>query len=93
MLVDGLPCTPIDRAVIDACRRLADLRSVRALMAESIQRGRVTVDLLRRELDAGPTSGSRLPRLALAEVDLGVRSAPEAELMALVRGSRLPMPR
>ena len=93
VLVDGLPCCPVDRAVVDACRRLTDLRSVRALVAESVQRGRVGVADLRREVEAGASSGSALTSRALAEVEAGVRSAPEAELRELIALASLPEPR
>lgn len=80
------------RAVADTVRAMADLPDVRALVAAGIQRGKVYL----RELDAalrnGPARGSALPRQALAEVAAGARSTAEADLMTLIRQSKLPEP-
>lgn len=70
----------VARAVADAARQLNDLRPVRALVAEAIQRRYTDVPSLRRELDAAKTHRTRLLRVAVNEVERGVRSAPEAEL-------------
>ena len=80
------------RAVADATRDLGDLREVRALVAAAVQTRQCTVGQLRDELMAGPMRGSALLRSALAEVIQGARSGPEAELVALLRKARLPMP-
>jgi len=87
--VDGLDVSPLPRAVVDAARRLTSLVEVRALLAEPVQRGLVTVDQLADELAGGPVGGSRLARRVLAEVADGVRSATEAELRLLLRRSPL----
>jgi hypothetical protein len=89
---DGLLVVPPARAVIDACRGITNLRDVRALIAESVQRGRTTVDHLHAELREGASAGSRLARVALSEVSAGTRSAPEAELRSGVRRAGLPEP-
>lgn len=88
----GLPVAPVARAVVDTCRLLPDLRSVRALVAEAVQTGRTTPISLGAELEAGGSAGSRLTRMALAEVAAGARSAPEAALLQGVRRSSLPDP-
>lgn len=75
---DGFPCAPLERAVLDTARRLQRPDPVRALLAESVQRGFTTEPRLSAELAAGSQRGSRLPRIALAEIADGVRSAPEA---------------
>ncbi|MGI8681050.1 MAG: hypothetical protein ACR2JO_02720 [Mycobacteriales bacterium] len=93
VLIDGLPTTPLGRAVLDTCRRLGDLDTVRAVVAESVQRGRITVARLEQEVQAGSPSGTRLLREVLAEVGAGVRSVAEAQLRRVVRTSRvLPPP-
>jgi hypothetical protein len=83
---------PLDRAVADAVRRLTDMSEVRELVATSVQRGKVEVWQLARELDLGPVAGSARLRLALSEVADGVRSVAEADLRALVKQFRLPDP-
>ncbi len=75
---DGFPCAPLERAVLDAARRMRRLDPVRALVAEAVQRGFTTEPRLSAELVVGSQRGSRLPRIALAEIRDGVRSAPEA---------------
>lgn len=88
-LLDGLPTVPLPRAVVDAARTLGTLREVRALVAEPVQARRVRLQDLVDELAAGHSAGSRLVRVALAEVGAGVRSTTEAELRVLLRGSAL----
>lgn len=80
------------RAVADATRGLTDFGDVRALVAAAVQTRQCTVGQLRDELLAGSMRGSALFRRALAEVIQGARSGPEAELAALLRRARLPMP-
>ncbi|MEP6463940.1 MAG: hypothetical protein ABJC62_11130, partial [Frankiaceae bacterium] len=83
---------PVEVAVMDTCRRLADLNGVRALIAEAVQTGRTTPDRLTTELAAGESAGGRLARQALAEVASGARSAPEAFMLRAVATARLPQP-
>ena len=80
------------RAVADTVRGMTDLREVRAVVAEAVQRGRCRVALLAEELDAGPVQGSALLRQALAEVADGIRSAAEGDLRDLIVWAHLPMP-
>ncbi len=83
---------PLDRAIADAVRRLFDMSEVRDLIASAVQRGKVGIWELARELDLGPRQGSARLRLALAEVSDGVRSVAEADLRSLVKQFRLPDP-
>jgi hypothetical protein len=80
------------RAVADAARGLADLGDVRAVVAGAVQRGKCPIGALSYELDTGPRRGPALLRRALAEVADGARSAAEADLRAMIRRARLPMP-
>lgn len=89
---DGLPCAPIERAAMDAARRLTDLDTVRAMIAEVVQSGRSTVSALSRELREGPVRGTALPRRVLREVADGVRSVAEAQVRTLLRQAGVPMP-
>jgi len=77
----------VARAVSDACRSMNDLQTVRAIVAEAVQRKRTTVAALEQELDLAVRSRTRLLRLALREVSTGLRSAPEIELKDLLKGS------
>jgi hypothetical protein len=76
---------PLDRAIIDAARQSTDLSEIRDLVASAVQRGKLMVGHLVRELDrTGPVAGSARVRLVLAEVADGVRSGcrggpPEAD--------------
>jgi very-short-patch-repair endonuclease len=82
----------VPRAVADTARLLTDVRDVRAVVADAVQRGRCTVAELAAELSGGPIRGSAMLRSVLAEVADGVRSAAEADLRDLIRRARLPMP-
>jgi hypothetical protein len=83
---------PLDRAIADTARMLADIAAVRAVVATAVQRGQVQLWQLTRELDVGPMRHSALLRRALAEVADGVRSTAEADLLTLVGQAKLPMP-
>jgi len=80
------------RAVADAARGMAHIGDVRAVVAGAVQRGKCPIGRLRYELDSGSRRGSALLRRALAEVADGVRSAAEADLHAVIKHARLPMP-
>ena len=83
---------PLDRAIADTVRQLTDMAELRDLVASGVQRGKVEVWQLARELNLGPTQGSARLRVALAEVSDGVRSVAEADLHSLVTQFRLPAP-
>lgn len=74
------------RAVADAARELG-ARSSRAVVIEAAQRGLVTLEELRHELEAGPRQGSSALRASLAEAEQHAWSVPEADLAGLVRAS------
>jgi hypothetical protein len=80
----------VPRAVADTARQLADLRDVRALVADAVQLGRCSTAELTEELRNGPVKGSAMFRSALAEVADGVRSVAEADLRDLIIRARLP---
>lgn len=80
------------RAVADAVRGLTELRDVRAVVADSVQRGWCRVAELADELRLGPVAGSALFRQVLGEVADGVRSIAEGEFRDLVKRAGLPMP-
>ena len=92
VLKQGLPYAPVERAAIDAARRLTDQAQVRALLAEAVQRLHCTPHQLARELAAAQRRGTALARRALIELGLGIRSAAEADARSalLLAGVREP---
>ena len=87
-----LRLVPAARAVADTTRLLTDVRDVRAVVADAVQRGRCTVLDLAGELRDGPIRLSGTFRSVLAEVAEGIRSTAEGDLRNLIRTARLPMP-
>lgn len=88
----GIRWAPVARAVADVARGDLDLRAVRAVVADAVQRRKCTIEQLASELRAGPNRGSGMLRAALEEVADGVASSAEGDLRKLVKGSRLPEP-
>lgn len=89
---DPLRFVMVARAVADTARLLSEVRDVRAVVADAVQRGRCTVAELAGEVRDGPMRGSAAFRSVLAEVAEGIRSAAEGDLRGLIRTARLPMP-
>jgi hypothetical protein len=81
-----------ERAVADAARGMTRLSDARAVVAEAIQRGRCDLASLVKELNEGPSGGSRFFRAALGDVSAGIRSAAEADLKKLIDKSDLEEP-
>jgi hypothetical protein len=80
------------RGVGDAARGTAELREVRALVADSVRQEWCTLAELTAELNAGPAAGSARLRQVLGEVTTGARSAVEADFQDLVKRAGLPAP-
>lgn len=85
VMVHGLPCAPVARAVVDACRRQENLDRVRDVVAEAIQDRRCTVEDLHREVGAAARQRTALTRAALSEIDAGIRSVAEAKVKQAMR--------
>lgn len=86
---DGIRCAPLPRALVDGARRLERIDDVRALLAEAVQKRRVTVAALRVEVETGSCRGAALVRAVIVELEDGIRSAAEAwwrELVATMDG-------
>lgn len=81
---DGMRYAMPLRAVVDAGRRLDDLRSVRALLLGAVCRRFCSAEELAAEVEAGPRRGSGLVRRAADDALAGAWSAPEAEAAELV---------
>jgi hypothetical protein len=80
------------RAVIDATRHICEVRELRAIVAAAVQERMCTPEQLETELRRGKLRNSETVRSVLAEVRAGIRSAPEGDLMDLVKRARLPTP-
>jgi hypothetical protein len=83
---------PMARAVTDAALGATSRRDMRAIVAVGVDRGRCGVADLVTELDQSRLRNTGLLRLVIAEVERGIRSAPEGDLMDLVKRSELPEP-
>lgn len=86
----GVACAPLPRALLDAARRSKTMDEARGLIAEVVQRGAVTVEVLTRELDAGSSRGSALVRRVLREMTANVHSVAEIHSRRLWQRSGLP---
>jgi hypothetical protein len=84
VLRDGFPLAPLVRCTTDAARRINAVEPVGSLLVEAIQRGRCHPAALARELDAGSTRGTALPRRLLTEW-VNVKSVAEARALTLSR--------
>jgi hypothetical protein len=80
----GYTVCSVARAVADACRGLSNLRDVRAIVAEAVQRGLAPVKAIEEELALAGTNRTALLRRAVREVGTGARSAPEVELQEIL---------
>jgi hypothetical protein len=84
---------PTARALTDFALRYDDERTVRAVLASAIQRRKVSLDQLDRELKIAPARGKRRLMRVLEELHGGIRSAPEGDVRQLVASSTvLPTP-
>ncbi|MBB4904935.1 hypothetical protein [Actinophytocola algeriensis] len=90
VLRDGVPLAPLPRAVLDACRRFRAFDPCRALLAEAVQRGRVTAGALEHELAHGSQRGTAVPRSVLRDVLRGARSVAEIDGMRVWKHTGLP---
>jgi hypothetical protein len=94
------------RAVVDAAQRIVReqrqlalgsgsaqlIADVRAVVAAAIQQRACPLAMLATEVDGLPLLDTALVRRVLAEVSEGIRSAPEGDLMDLVKVAGLPVP-
>lgn len=90
VLREGVPLAPLPRAVLDACRRFRAFDPCRALLAEAVQRGRVSAGALEHELAHGSQRGTAVPRAVLRDVLCGARSVAEIDGMRVWKRTGLP---
>lgn len=86
----GLRVAPIVRCLCDAVRRMKNAEQCMALIAGVVQRGAATVDAIMKELNAGSTRGTAMPRRVLRELAAGAHSVAEAQAQKLYARSGLP---
>ncbi len=77
------------RAVVDACRAAGDLRTVRAIITEAVQRNFAPLNVIADEVARANRSRTAIARQVISEVSDGVRSSPEAELREALLESRV----
>jgi hypothetical protein len=88
----ALPLAPLNRSVLDACRRFRSHDPVRALITEAVQRRRVNPHSLVHELETGSQRGTAIPREVLKDVVTGARSVAEIDAVRVWQRSGLAPP-
>jgi len=91
--IDGLPCAPPVRAVLDAARREYDPDRLRGLLGITVYYGLCTVDQLRLELDTGNQRGSAAVRMTLRKFAAGHETFVHGLARRLAIRAPLPPPR
>ncbi|MDQ3629322.1 MAG: hypothetical protein M3419_11015 [Actinomycetota bacterium] len=90
VLLAGVQVAPQTRCLVDASRRQEHVDDVRGLVAECVQSGGVSPRALAEALNQANRQRTAGMRLALAEIDAGVRGVAEARVAELVERSSLP---
>ncbi|WP_222853979.1 hypothetical protein [Fodinicola acaciae] len=65
---EGIPLTPLTRAVLDLTRRIPEVEPVMQLVIEAIQRGHCVPEAMSKELEIGGRRGSAIPRQVLSRI-------------------------
>ncbi len=86
----GVPVAPQARCLVDVARRQEHVDAVRDIVAECVQSGGVSPQALGEALKQANRQRTAGARLALAEIDAGVRGVAEARVAELVEKSDLP---
>jgi hypothetical protein len=85
--LDGLPYCPPERALVELCARICDRRTATAVIADAVQRQIAVPERLALELPHLTGRGAGDARAAvLAVIELGARSAPEADFLGMCAG-------
>jgi len=88
--LDAFPVAPLDRALIDFGLRTRDDRMVLGVLADAVQRRKVTVGALEKVLRFAPKQGRGAPASAVEALRAGIRSVPEQDFRAIAGGVRTP---
>lgn len=86
----GLEVAPQARCLVDAARREEHVDAVRGLVADCVQSGGVSPRALAEALAMANRQRTAGTRLALAEIDAGLRGVAEVRVAELVERSSLP---
>lgn len=92
LIRDGVPIAPVARASIDAARRLRRRGDIAELLSDPVQQRMCTIEALNTELDDCSRRGTAMPRIVLAGVSVGIRSAAELEARRVWASTNLPEP-
>ena len=88
----GIALAPLARCCVDGSRRTLRLSSVRAVVAETVQRKFCTPAELLDAIGSLATQRSGRIRAVMHEIEVGIRSAAEGDARIAFRGSDVPMP-
>lgn len=88
----GLPCSPLPRALVDACRRIPHLDQVRALTAEAVQRRLCSEQAILVELRAAQRRRTAALRVVAGEITGGIRSVAESDFRSFLASAGFPVP-
>lgn len=92
ILRNDFPVASAERAIMDATRRMESVDSIRAIIAESIQRGQAHPGRLRAELTKANKRGTAAARRVIDELTTGVRTMAEGWARRLLLDTDLPKP-
>lgn len=90
--IRGIRYAPAPRALMDSCRRVGQLHSVRHLVSSAVQAELVSVQQLLDELHRAARQRTALARLVLNEVGEGIRSVAEAVARDVMQQGGIPTP-
>jgi hypothetical protein len=88
--VNGFPTTPLARALVDFGLRARDERVVLGVLADAVQRNKVSVGALEKALRIAPKQGRAATAAAIEALRAGIRSVPEQDFRAIAQGVRTP---
>lgn len=88
--LDGFPAAPLDRALIDFGLRVRDDRVVLGVLADAVQKRKVSVGALEKMLKVAPKQGRAAPAAAVEALRAGIRSVPEQDFRIIASGVRTP---
>ncbi|HYJ70070.1 MAG TPA: hypothetical protein VEX15_20640 [Nocardioidaceae bacterium] len=88
----GLPVAPVAKCLVDACRRVEALDRARELVAACLQDRKCGVRDLAEGVRRANRQRTALSRIAIAEIDAGVRSVAEAKVKDVLEATEMPRP-
>lgn len=86
----GFPAAPIDRALVDFGLRVRDARVVLGVLADAVQRRKVSLGALEKQRAFAPKQGRAPVAAAIDALRAGIRSVPEQDFREIASGVRTP---